>query len=441
MNIILIISDTLRYDHIGFNGNPNIHTPFLDRFAEKCVAFDRCYACSFPTGPARADLLMGKWTYTYKKWEPLWDEEVGHIGRKSAPGLLREQGYKDKAVVDTPFFSRRGMGYDKCFLDYEFIRGQADERPDVDAQKRYETDWCAPATMSAAARWLERHYKEKFFMYVDTWDPHEPWAPPPYYVERYYPEFNGERIDPPYAYWKEIGMSEKELQIAHATYCGEVTMVDRWVGYLIDTVEAMGLMDKTAIIFMADHGFYFGEHGIFGKMVFKGRQVLRSPLYEEVAKIPLFVYIPGVEPRREDALVSLPDVTATYLDLGGARIPDSVQGKSLLPIIYGKKKENWDFVITSHPLQHQGEKTRVVDDSERTIQRIWPTTITSKEWSFIYSIEGDPAELYHLPADPQQQKNLIEERKDIAEDLHKKFVARLETAGTNPKLIDVRRKL
>lgn len=73
--------------------------------------------------------------------------------------------------------------------------------------------------------WLERHYQEDFFLYIDVWDHHEPWDAPDYYTERYGPGYDGERIDPPYAHWQDVpGMTEESVRKAHACYCGEITM-------------------------------------------------------------------------------------------------------------------------------------------------------------------------------------------------------------------------
>ena len=121
---------------------------------------------------------------------------------------------------------------------------------------------CTADVYLGSMQWLQRHYKENFFLYIDTWDPHEPWDAPNYYTELYMPDYDGEVIDPPYNRWQDVpGFTEAKVKKAHASYCGEVTMVDTWVGYLLRCVENMGLMEKTAIIFTTDHGFLFGEHG------------------------------------------------------------------------------------------------------------------------------------------------------------------------------------
>jgi len=278
MNVILIIADTFRRDHLGAYGNKTIHTPVLDSLAMKSVRFDRCYAAGFPTMPNRADLATGRWTISFMSWEPLPNEEV------ILAQILAKEGFHTAAFVDTPFYIRKGMNYDRGFQTFVSVPGQEGsatrllenyhhESRDVRAAWRFESDLNAPRTITKAMEWLERHYQEDFFLCIDTWDPHEPWEAPNYYVEQYWPDYDGEIIQPRYSYWQDVpGFTEEIVKKAHATYCGEITMVDTWIGYLLRRVENMALMENTAIIFTSDHGFYFGEHGgLFGKMCFTKR--------------------------------------------------------------------------------------------------------------------------------------------------------------------------
>jgi len=471
MNIILIVSDTFRRDHLGCYGNAGIHTPHLDRLSEQAIIFDRCYASSFPTMPARADMFTGKYTFAFMEWGPLPKEET------ILAQLLREAGYQTCAVVDTPFHLRLGSGYDRGFEDFQWVRGQlpGSERDDVTRAWRYEEDLFAPTTMKTAEKWLEVHHREKFFLYVDTWDPHEPWDPPRYYVELYH-ECMGEHESPWPCYWdwREAGLSEEEVELAHAFYCGEITMVDRGIGRLLERVESLGLMEETAIIFTSDHGFYFGEHGLLGKgklrsdygfyagpgrqgadgqyrSLFKSPETGRivpalgewypCPIYNEVARVPLLVYVPHAEPARSDALVTLPDLMPTILQLAGLEVPGTVQAESVVPLLEGRERRLHDFVVTTWPLTNPGMRTRVVDDIERVIRKTSPSTISAEEWSLIYNFAGEPVELYHTASDPQQEKNVFENNKETAEQLHRKFVSFLEDLDTNEVLVAPRRSL
>lgn len=447
MNIILIVSDTFRQDHLGCYGNKKIRTPHLDRFAEQCVQFDNCYHASFPTMPHRADLFTGKFTFTYLDWNPLPVEE------KILSELLKKAGYTTLAAVDTPFFLRNGYGYDRGFKEFSWIMGQHGGREGrrMNYERRYEEDYCAPKTISAAEKLLEYYYKEKFFLYVDTWDPHEPWDPPSWYVEPYYSAYDGRVVDPCYWDWREKGLKAEDIKIAHACYCGEITMVDHWVGRFLDKVKAMGLWEDAAIIFTSDHGYYFGEHRFFGKGRVKrdeatiakyGKQVwVQSPLYQEITRVPLLIHIPGVKPRREKALVSSVDLMPTILELAGVEIPETVQSKSMVPLIKGEKDNFRDFVVSSFPLYNPGEECRIVDDELRSIAEPHFSTITTDKWTFLYSTETTPAQLYNIEHDAKECHNVIQQNWSVAKDLHQKFVQLLEEVGTDELYLSTRRRL
>lgn len=450
MNLVFIMTDTFRYDHLGCNGNREIRTPHLDRLSKRSIIFDRCYANSFPTMPCRADLATGKYTYGFMGWGPL------PPGETTLAELLSENGYLTTAVVDTPFYIKEAYNYDRGFQDFIYVRGQNYKRPeghDVRPYRTHETDYAAPATLFTAERWLQRHYKEKFFLYIDTWDPHEPWDPPAWFVEPYLAGYDGRDVPPCYGKYKERGVSEEDLRVAHSCYCGEVSMVDRWIGRLLDTIEALNLMEDTAIIFTTDHGFYFGEHGYFGKSVMdreagtygpaevKDMKLYRSPLYEEVTHVPLMVYYPGFRARRTDALVSIADLMPLMLDFARIEAPNFVQSLSLMPILEDEDDGGKDFVVTSWPLYNPGEVTRAVDAFERNVQEPLPSSITTKEWVLIYAAEGHTSELYNLNSDPDQNENVIKEQPETAEQLHSKFLSHLRENGTADRLLDPRKKL
>ena len=369
MNVIWIVADTFRQDHLGAYGNGNIHTPALDTLASRSVRFDRHYAAGFPTMPTRADHATGRWTMSFMGWEPL------PSGAETLAGLLAADGIHTAAMVDTPFYLRGEMNYDRGFQTFATYPGQslADvdvlpsgrEAMDARAAWRFESDRNVAQTMTMAMRWLEGHYKEDFFLYVDTWDPHEPWDAPEYYTKLYAPDYDGEVMRPTYGRWQDTpGHTRAMVDKAHATYCGEVTMVDTWVGHLLRLAENMGLMENTAVIFTSHHGFYFGEHGgLFGKMTLARQQdgTLHSggdwwdfcPLYEEVAKVPLIVYVPGVDPGASGGLTSAVDLMPTVLEIMGRPIPPWVEGVSLLPSVRDPAAAGRDFHGYDHAFRQR----------------------------------------------------------------------------------------
>jgi arylsulfatase A-like enzyme len=447
MNVIWITSDSFRRDHMGAYGNKQIQTPALDRLAGKSTRFQRHYAAGFPTMPTRADHFTGRWTMSFMGWSPL-PSKVTTLSE-----ILSAKGLHTAAVVDTPFYLRDGMNYDRGFRSFFMNTGQEGsgakklkdgrhESQDNRAAWRYESDHNAPQTFTKAMQWLERHYKEDFFLYVDTWDPHEPWDAPPYYTERYWPGYDGELIEPVYGYWKDVpGFTRERLEKAHASYCGEITMVDTWLGYLLQRVENMGLMENTAIIFNSDHGFYFGEHGgLFGKMVYEmgpdkqypklddwDKQIeggiwAYSPLYEELINIPLLMYIPGVSPGDYGQLTSAVDVMPTVLDLLGCDIPAFVEGQSLLANTTDLPASGRDFTVSSIPFANPGDPVRSVDNFLRMLKAPTVTTVTSEKYSLLYSPEQGKSKLFDLSQDPGQQNDIISKKPDVGKELHQYLV-------------------
>jgi arylsulfatase A-like enzyme len=463
MNVIWIIADTLRRDALGVYGNKTIRTPSLDTLAARSTRFNRHYAANFPTVPARADFLTGRWTMSYMQWEPL------HEGEVTLPQILFRKGITTAGVVDTPFYLRREMNYDRGFKYFYEIPGQADT---TDPTWVYESDRFAPRTFTQAMKWLERHHKENFFLYIDTWDPHEPWDAPSYYTELYWPGYDGEIIYPVYGHWRDVpGYTEEKIKKAIATYWGEVTMVDTWVGYLMRHLENLNISDKTAIIFTTDHGYYFGDHpDLFGKATQIRNSVREearatgsdtksldtkehtpndvlsdswgfSPLYEEITDIPLIIHVPGSQPDVYNGLTSAVDLMPTVLEIMGQEIPASIEGKSLLPAVKNTSTPGREYVLTTHLFVNPGECVRSVDDVSRKMAKSSATTVTTAEWTLIYVVDAGLSELYHLPSDPRQEKNIIKERPEIARQLHQYMVEFMRETGVPKQKLEPRLEL
>ncbi|MGH3146548.1 MAG: sulfatase [Rubrobacter sp.] len=461
-NVVMIVADTFRRDHMGAYGNPWIQTPHLDEFARQSVVFDHHTVSSFPTMPARADMLTGTFSYTHMGWEPLPRRLM------TLPELLGRAGYHTMGIVDTPFFIRNGFGYDRGFDDFVWVRGQGDDtRPHERADMR--STWCSEEdrmvarTMTEAERWLERHYDEQFFLYVDTWDPHEPWDAPDYYTAKYRDGYKGEQIYPAYGDWERAGLSRDDVDLGHATYCGEVTMVDFWIGRLLAKLDALGLRENTVVLFTSDHGFYFGEHGYFGKAewvhdpeatVTDTSQVPewlreswlltveRSPLYRELTNIPLMVRGPGLTPGHKQAMTTAPDIAPTILEMTGlGGPPTTMSGESFGGVLSGAKSEHRPFVVSSWPLyMAEGEIVTAVDSKAHKVADYMPLTISNRDQTVILGGPDDVPELYDLTEDPAETRNVWRERGDEGETLAEDAISFLESQGTPEEYLTPRRK-
>lgn len=459
-NVIVIVSDTFRRDHLGAYGNSTIRTPFLDRFASQSVVFDHHHISSFPTMPARADILTGKFSYSFMGWEPLPPDQP------TLPAILSASGYHTIGVVDTPFFLRNAYGYDRGFDDFIWIRGQGDDtRPQERADSRLtwtkEADRLVARTTTAAEEWLERHYKEPFFLYVDTWDPHEPWDAPEYYTALYRPDYDGRQLYPAYGKWQDAGLSADDVELAHDTYRGEVTMVDFWMGRLLAKLDVLGLSENTYVFFVSDHGFYFGEHGYFGKAEWfhdAGATITDgtiapawlpdswlltvgwSPLYQELTRVPLVVRGPRLESGRRPALTTAPDLAPTILDLLEIEGSADMQGESFRDVLHGRRDEHRPFVISSWPLYFaEGEITTAVDSRPRRISSYMPLTVATRDRSLILGGPAEAPELYDLQSDPGEQTNIWKDRTHEGQALSETAIAFLQSLGTPEEYLRPRR--
>jgi len=193
---------------------------------------------------------------------------------------------------------------------------------------------------------------------------------------------------------------------------------------------------------------------MFGKMILgkgpdgkpyapldRGASWTRSPLYEEIIAIPLFIYVPGISPRVYSGLTSAVDLMPTVLDIIGQEIPAQVEGRSLLPMLKDSSLKGREFVISTSPFANPGDFVRSVDDQRRQTAKGTVTTVTNDEWSLLYSIEPGTSELYHLPSDPKQEKNVISQHPEVARDLHQLLVKFMHETNVAQHLLEARLEL
>ena len=443
MNIIHIISDTFRRDNLAIYGGKG-YTPSLNAFAEKCVVFDKAYVCSYPTVPIRGDLVTGQVGICRRGWEPL-ERNVPVIAN-----ALTDAGVVSMMIADTPHHINNGFFYNRGFTGWKWIRGQEGDcletHPyDYESQealqyraytrthpsrlpsglgnhlkntafRQTEADTFVAQTMQTACDWLERNYQhENFYLMVDTFDPHEPWDAPEWYLKRFdSSDYDGpEPIYPPYG---PNLMNARETERLNALYRAEASLVDNWIGQFLRKIDYMGLMENTMVIFMADHGFLLGEHGLLAKNL---------SMYEEIIHIPLLVYHPDVAPRHTNALTSIADIPATVIDVFGAERGGQVEGNSLLPAIVGDTDTGREYAVT-----HGAWVGGWSPDGGSP-----HGNITDGTWSLLLENQGGPKHLFHLPSDPEQMQNRFESDTAEARRLYQAFLDFLAQHGAPEAMV------
>lgn len=349
-NAIVVLLDSLNRHLLGAYGGTEFETPNLDRFAARAVRFDRHYTGSLPSMPARHDLLCGALDFLWKPWGSieLWEEPL------TVP--LRRAGVVTKLVSDHPhLFETGGENYHVDFTAWEYQRGHESDpwrtRSDpswlgapsfgrgsmpYDASRGWfagESDFPGPRTMRAAARWVVEEAPDppdRFLLFVDEFDPHEPFDTPDPYASMYDSGWEGPHLVwPPYTVGAVAQgvITEREGRQIRAQYGAKLTMIDTWLGRVLDAVDARGLWEDTAVIVCTDHGHYLGEKDVWGKP--------GVPVYEPLGHIPLLVAWPGVAPGMCDALTTNVDLHATLADLFGVSVEQRTHGVSLVPLLEG----------------------------------------------------------------------------------------------------------
>jgi arylsulfatase A-like enzyme len=361
-NAIVILLDSLNRHMLGSYGGSEFATPNLDRLAKRSVRFTEHYAASLPCIPARHDILCGAWDFLWRPWGSveLWEDAITYP--------LRRAGVVSQLISDHPhLFETGGENYHIDFTAWDYQRGHEGDawktRADpswagtpmfgpkrqmpYDRSRGYfkrEADFPGPKTMQAAADWINDNVgaHDRFFLFVDEFDPHEPFDTPQEYIESYDPEWEGPPlIWPPYGadIVKRGVMSAREGKHLRSAYGAKLTMIDHWLGRVLDRIDEKKLWDDTLVVLCTDHGHYLGEKDIWGKPA--------VPLYDTIARIPLLIAAPGLAPGLSDALTTSVDLFATLAELFGVedKIRQRTHGRSLLPLLSGRTKSIRDWIL------------------------------------------------------------------------------------------------
>ncbi len=358
-NAIVILLDSLNRHMLGAYGGREFATPNLDAFARRAIRFDRHYAGSLPCIPARHDILCGALDFLWKPWGSI------EIWEQPLTAHLRAAGVTTKLVSDHPhLFEVGGENYHTDFNAWDYQRGHESDpwktRPDpswlgapsfgrghmaYDDSRGYfrgEADFPGPRTMAAASRWLQESAPahERFMLFIDEFDPHEPFDTPEPYASRYDPEWSGAHlIWPPYVRGaiRNGVLDERQARQVRACYGAKLTMIDTWLGELLGAIERGGWFANSAVILCTDHGHYLGEKDIWGKP--------QVPLYEPLGHTPLMIAWPGVPAGSIQALTTNVDLCATLGDLFGVTLKHRTHGRSLIPLITGQSKSVREWAL------------------------------------------------------------------------------------------------
>jgi arylsulfatase A-like enzyme len=407
MNVLYLVLDTLRADHLGCYGYSRNTSPNIDKLASEGVLFEYAFPSDVPTQPSYTAMFTGlrgihTGIISHSYFETL-DEDIPVL-----PELLAQNGITT-AAVSTLYTMRkwfaRGFQY--------YMNPAAGNR-----RKLQQVD--ADEINSFAIPWIEEHVDESFFLFLHYWDPHGLYLPPEDYRSLFYEgdpyDPNNHSLDflkshPVWSFTKNqidaIGENITDLDYVVSQYDAEIRYVDDQVQIIFDTLEKNGLTDDTLIILTSDHGESMGEHNFYFD---------HFEVYDTTIHVPLIMKHPKLLPmgkRVNELIQSTISIAPTCLNYYEINWPTHMNGKDLMRIANDLEK-GYNEIITN--------------------QGLWTAkrTIRSKEWKFIKTThkafwDTPDRELYRIDEDPEETVNLADNHPEIVDMFELKLSRYLET--------------
>jgi arylsulfatase A-like enzyme len=404
-NIVFVFGDQWRAQAVGYAGNPQVHTPNIDRLATLSVNFSNAVAGCPVCSPYRASLLTGQQPLTHGVFvnDVCLDQEGPSIAQALA-GNGYDTAYIGKWHVDghgrtnyIPPERRQGFDYWKvleCTHNYNHSAYYAGDSP----EKLFWEGYDAIAQTRDACRWLRDRSGENPFLLMLSWGPpHNPYDTAP---EEFKALYDADRIS------LRANVPEDRAENARrsiAGYYAHCSALDRCVGQLLQTLDETGLADNTIFVFTSDHGDLLGSHGAWDK---------QQP-WDEAVRVPFLLRFPrllGDKPRTLDAPIDAPDIMPTLLGLAGVPIPPSVEGLDYSAHIQGGADPSDGAAVLQcpHPfgnwnrVQHAGREYRGLRTSRYTYVRT-----LDGPW-LLFDNETDPCQLDNLVDRPEHRPLLRE---------------------------------
>ncbi len=427
-NVVFLIADDHSFGAIRAYGNRQVRTPVLDRLANQGAMFQSVYIMGAQTAavcvPSRACLHTGTNIFRALASDQMCledpeDTQNWNINPRleTLPEVFRKAGYETYGIGKwhngEKSFSQGFTGGDKLFFggmsDHTGMKLHSHHpggRYPPDAAV-YNAGFSTDLFADAAVDFIERYEREDpFFLYVAFTAPHDPRTPPAPFRAMYDPK----DIELPANFMKRHPFDNGELSIRDemlasiprkpeeirqhmADYYAMVSHLDAKIGQILDALEQRGMAEHTLIVYTADHGLAVGQHGLMGK----------QNLYEHSVHIPLLVSGPGVPPRKIHPLCCQIDIFPTLCELAGVAPPETVEGRSLVPLMTGQAHKVRETVFSAYK-----DIQRMVSDGRwklilyfRSLERNVGT-----ERLQLFDVENDPLEMNDLSNDDAYRPEL-----------------------------------
>lgn len=435
-NLLLILTDHWRGDSLGRLGHPVAETPHLDSISVEGVTFTSAFTPSASCIAARRSLMTGMKPDSHGMLG--YKDNLPWPYRHTLPGELARAGYQTINVGKTHFHpSRLHLGFEELIIpaDYDewidrktgLVRGRFAHgihgnswmaRSNHLPETQMEETWL---TSQAMERVNKRDPERPFFMCLSFNGPHPPWCPPQCFFDLF---MNKEIPLPVVGDWAQHYAEKHSSPLDVNAWCGKITpelnhraragyfaylaYIDSQIGRFMEFLGRSKLMQNTMIVFTSDHGEMLGDHHLWRKV----------NACDPSARIPFIVRPPSgwtMRANREDiSLVGLEDIMPTFLDVAGVDIPETVEGRSVAPLLKGDKVK-W----RSH-YHHEHSPCYASDNAYQCL--------TGKDWKYVWNPitgaellfdrNGDPHESTNLAPSSEHADVLAQWRSALARELH-----------------------
>ncbi|MAG13959.1 MAG: hypothetical protein CMN78_05130 [Spirochaetales bacterium] len=454
-NLLFIYTDEQAYNTLAVYGNHRIQMPNLNAFAKSSTVFDRAYVTQPVCTPSRSSLLTGQWPHTNGCTEnntPLpagtlcipemigeGGYVTGHFGKwHLGDEIFSQHGFTHWCAIDDGYrnYYSAGQPRDNRSEYYHFLRNHGFEPDNGNAfsrgvTARYPEEYSKPAFLAERTkRFLTEYRDDPFLLFINFFEPHMPYFGPRDHQHKLddiplpenfrYPPSDDQPIKA--AVYREAYIenghsglqlrTESDWRRLIANYWGLCSLVDTYVGKILDTLVELGIFDDTIVVYTSDHGDMMGSHQLTAKCV----------MYEEAARVPLMIKGQHQEKGTYiDGPVSQIDLAPTLLELLGHDAHEQCQGKSRAELVNNHRRSTGNQDVF---LEWQGPnsgtvwegdpagpwvpaKMRADLSSARLARHILDpvrTIITADGWKFNMSSLGEH-ELYNLNDDPGETEN------------------------------------
>jgi choline-sulfatase len=418
-NFLFILADDTTYEVIAAAGMTKVKTPNIDRLYRGGVVFTHTYnmgSWSPAVCIASRTMLNSGMTINRDrrgaKQHPLWPRLMGDDGYKTYfTGKWHVSGFdrKQKTIFDVVKHPRPGMprqtpsGYHRPKDEEDYKNGWKPWDKSKGGFWQGGEHWSIIAADDAIGFIDDAKKTDKpFFIYLGFNSAHDPRQVPKEYVDMYpiekmetpknfialYPDAAKIGCDIRDEFLLPSPRTEYSVKVNRQEYYACVTFMDHQIGRVLDALEKSGQADNTYIIFTADNGLAVGHHGLAGK----------QNLYDHSVRLPFIIKGPGLKPRKIDTPIYMQDIMPTVLRLAGAKVPEWVEFKSLLPLLKGSNATHYDHIYG----QYLNYQRMVTKNGWKLI--VYPYA----KKRLLFNLDKDPDEMVNLAHNPEYSAKLEE---------------------------------